>query len=206
VADSSVPVHPCACSTCQTAPDSPAAAYHRQINVLLSRLTEPQRRWYVASLAADPSGPSAAQLTLITGLSLPTIRRGAAELATGLPAAPPKSRPGRGCAARTIYPRYARNWWARSRACHAPRSAGPAGGAPAHPDRPAGDRQDAARPATRHWSAPTLPRRRFPGAACSEARRRRDPGRGRLRAGGAGDDGRAPYFGWLMPCSGHPSR
>ena len=89
MADPSVPAHHCACATCQATPDSPAAAYHRQINVLLSRLTEPQRRWYVASLAADPNGPSAAQLTLITGLSLPTIRRGAAELATGLPDTPP---------------------------------------------------------------------------------------------------------------------
>lgn len=89
MADPSIPAHHCACATCQTAPDSPAAAYHRQINVLLSCLTEPQRRWYVASLAADPRGLSAAQLTLITGLSLPPIRRGAAELAAGLPEAPP---------------------------------------------------------------------------------------------------------------------
>jgi hypothetical protein len=89
MADSSAPVYHCACPTCQTAPDSPAGAYHRQINLLLSRLTEPQRRWYVASLAAAPGGPSAAQLALITGLSLPTIRRGATELAAGLPDAPP---------------------------------------------------------------------------------------------------------------------
>src|SRR5689334_4546355 len=89
MADSSTPVHQCACTTCQTARDSPAAAYHRQINLLLSRLSEPQRRWYVASLAADPSGPTAAQLAVITGLSLPTIRRGATELAAGLPDAPP---------------------------------------------------------------------------------------------------------------------
>jgi|SRR5690242_2419497 hypothetical protein len=87
--DPSVPVHQCTCPSCQTAPDSPTAAYHRQINLLLSRLTEPQRRWYVASLAADPTGPSATQLAAITGLSLPTIRRGATELAAGLPDAPP---------------------------------------------------------------------------------------------------------------------
>jgi hypothetical protein len=76
MADPSVPVHECTCPSCQTAPDSPGAAYHRQINLLLSRLTEPQRRWYVASLAADPTGPSATQLAAITGLSLSTIRRG----------------------------------------------------------------------------------------------------------------------------------
>jgi hypothetical protein len=89
MADPSIPVHQCACPTCQTAPDSPAAAHHRQINLLLSRLIEPQRRWYVASLAADPTGPSATQLATITGLRLPTIRRGATELAAGLPDAPP---------------------------------------------------------------------------------------------------------------------
>lgn len=89
MADPTAPVHQCTCSTCQTAPDAPAAAYHRQINVLLSHLSEPQRRWYVASLAAAPGGPSAAQLAVITGLSLPTIRRGATELAAGLPDAPP---------------------------------------------------------------------------------------------------------------------
>jgi hypothetical protein len=89
MADPSVPVHQCPCATCQTAPDSSAAAYHRQINLLLSRLSEPQRRWYVASLAADPSGLSATQLAVITGVSLPTIRRGATELAAGLPDAPP---------------------------------------------------------------------------------------------------------------------
>ena len=86
--DSSTLVHQCSCTVCQAAPDSPAAAHHRQINLLLTRLTEPQRRWYVASLVADPTGPSAAQLALITGLSLPTIRRGATALAAALPDAP----------------------------------------------------------------------------------------------------------------------
>lgn len=89
MADPRAPVHACSCPTCQTAPDSPAAAHHRQINLLLSRLTEPQRRWYVASLTADPAGPSATALAVITGLSLPTIRRGATELAAGLPDTPP---------------------------------------------------------------------------------------------------------------------
>jgi len=89
MADSGPLVHVCRCSTCQTAPASAPAQYHQQINLLLSRLTEPQRRWYVASLALDPTGPSAAQLTIITGLSLPTIRRGRTELAAGLPDAPP---------------------------------------------------------------------------------------------------------------------
>jgi len=98
MADPTAPAHVCRCATCHNAPDQAPAAYHRQINLLLSRLTEPQRRWYVASLAAAPGGPSAAQLARITGLSLPTIRRGRTELATGLADAPPahQRRPGGG--------------------------------------------------------------------------------------------------------------
>lgn len=98
MADPTAPAHVCRCATCQTAPNAAPAAYHRQINLLLSRLTEPQRRWYVASLAADPAGPPATQLARITGLSLPTIRRGRTELAAGLPDAPParQRRPGGG--------------------------------------------------------------------------------------------------------------
>lgn len=98
MADPSSAVHVCTCPTCQTAPEADAAQYHRQINLLLSRLTEPQRRWYVASLAAAPAGPSAAQLAVITGLSLPTIRRGRTELVAGLPATLPtrQRRPGGG--------------------------------------------------------------------------------------------------------------
>lgn len=79
------PVHVCQCSVCQSAQGSATGQYHQQINLLLSRLTEPQRRWYVASLVLDPAGPSATQLSIITGLSLPTIRRGRTELDAGLP-------------------------------------------------------------------------------------------------------------------------
>lgn len=96
--DPPLPVHVCTCSTCQTAPDATVVRYHQQINQLLSRLTELQRRWYVGSLSLDPAGPSDAQLALITGLSLPTIRRGRTELAAGLPDDPPlrQRRPGGG--------------------------------------------------------------------------------------------------------------
>ncbi|MDQ2806987.1 MAG: hypothetical protein M3Z04_08780 [Chloroflexota bacterium] len=104
--DPSPAVHVCRCLTCQTAPEGSLAAHHRQINLLLSRLTEPQRRWYVASLAAPPAGPSANHLAVITGLSLPTIRCGRAELAAGL-TDPPATRHrqrggGRPCADKKI--------------------------------------------------------------------------------------------------------
>jgi len=62
---------------------------HEQINLLLSRLTEPQRRWYVGFLSQAPESPGERQLARITGLDRNTIRRGRRELAAGLAEAPP---------------------------------------------------------------------------------------------------------------------
>ncbi len=62
---------------------------HYQMNVLLSRLTEPQRRWYVGFLSQQPDSPGDRQLVRITGLSRTTIRRGRRELAAGLADVPP---------------------------------------------------------------------------------------------------------------------
>src|SRR4051812_10865318 len=92
------PVHACACSVCQTAADPPTQQQHAQMNLFLSRLTEPQRRWYVGLLAHTPGAPSARQLALITGLDTDTIRRGRDELAAGLPDLPAERqrRPGGG--------------------------------------------------------------------------------------------------------------
>lgn len=91
-------VHSCACAVCQAGSDPGTQAQHTQINLLLSRLTEPQRRWYVGFLAQQPSAPSERQLALITGLDTDTIRRGRTELATGLADTPPtrQRRPGAG--------------------------------------------------------------------------------------------------------------
>ena len=58
--------------------------YHRQVNLLLSRLAEPQRRWYVGVLSQEPASPGDAQLALITGLDEKTIRRGRQEMANEL--------------------------------------------------------------------------------------------------------------------------
>ena len=54
--------------------------YHQQINLFLSRLNEPQRRWYVGVLSQEPDSPSDVQLSLITGLDEKTIARGRQEL------------------------------------------------------------------------------------------------------------------------------
>ena len=89
-ATSEPPVHVCGCPTCYTASDPRIVSYHQQINLLLSRLTEPQRRWYVATLSQAPEQPSIRDLVAITGLSSRAILRGRREVAVGLAALDPE--------------------------------------------------------------------------------------------------------------------
>jgi hypothetical protein len=78
----------CQCSSCQQEATHPDQARHRQMNLLLSRLDEAQRRWYVA-LEADRVGHGGDRLLAqITGLDEQTIRRGRTELAAELAAVP----------------------------------------------------------------------------------------------------------------------
>jgi hypothetical protein len=78
----------CRCSACQQEAAHPDQARHRQINLLLSRLDEAQRRWYVA-LEADRVGRGGDRLLAqITGLDEQTIRRGRTELAAELATVP----------------------------------------------------------------------------------------------------------------------
>jgi len=65
---------------CQQQSDAAIVQYHRQINVLLSRLDEPQRRWYGAVLSQEPGAPSDVELARITGLDEKTLRRGRQDL------------------------------------------------------------------------------------------------------------------------------
>ena len=92
------PVHECECASCQAGSDPSTAQQHTQINLFLSRLSEPQRRWYAGVLSQAPGAPSDRHLRLITGLDPKTIARGRAELAAGLPTvvAPRQRRPGGG--------------------------------------------------------------------------------------------------------------
>ena len=77
-------VRQCQCSRCQQAEPHPERELHAQMNLLLSRLDEQQRRWYAAveSLKVGHGGDTL--LALITGLHVDTIRRGREELAAGL--------------------------------------------------------------------------------------------------------------------------
>ena len=54
------------------------------MNLFLSRLNEPQRRWYVGLLSQKSDSPSDRQLSKITGLDEKTIRRGRKELESEL--------------------------------------------------------------------------------------------------------------------------
>jgi len=77
-------VHQCECDVCQAGTDTETVRHHRQMNLFLSRLNEPQRRWYVGLLSQKASSTSDRQLSLITGLDEDTIRRGRRELEADL--------------------------------------------------------------------------------------------------------------------------
>ncbi len=77
-------VHQCACRACQAGTDTALIQRHQQINLLLSRLNEPQRRWYVGTLSADAAQPNDSELARITGLDRKTIRRGRRDILGGL--------------------------------------------------------------------------------------------------------------------------
>jgi hypothetical protein len=75
---------PCHCPRCQEDSDHPDRALHAQMNLLMSRLDEAQRRWY-AAVEAQRLGHGGDRLVAqITGLDEKTIRRGRAELAASL--------------------------------------------------------------------------------------------------------------------------
>ena len=88
----------CQCPLCQQGVDHTERELHHQMLVLLSRLDENQRRWFVA-LEAKRSGHGGDRLlSQITGLDEKTIRRGREELDAALTDNPPDRirRPGGG--------------------------------------------------------------------------------------------------------------
>ncbi len=78
-----VVIHECGCVACQ-AGDPSQREDHRQLNVLLSRLDEQQRRWVAGREAARLGHGGIKQIAAITGLHPETIRRGRDELDDGL--------------------------------------------------------------------------------------------------------------------------
>ena len=84
-------VHVCQCPNCQQPDDHPDQKLHRQMNLLLSRLDEQQRRWYVAVEANRTGHGGIRLLSQITGLDVETIRRGRRELDEELETRPAES-------------------------------------------------------------------------------------------------------------------
>jgi len=73
-------IHICQCSNCQQPGEHPDKKLHQQMNLLLSRLDEQQRRWYVAVEANRIGHGGVRLLSQITGLDEKTIQRGQQEL------------------------------------------------------------------------------------------------------------------------------
>ena len=94
----SIDVGVCQCPRCRAGEEHPDRVLHDQMNLLLSRLGEPERRWY-AAVEANRLGHGGARLVAqITGLDEKTIRRGQQEVAGSLADVPVKRqrRPGGG--------------------------------------------------------------------------------------------------------------
>ena len=85
---SSKPIHTCKCDVCQQAEPDAVKEVHHQMNVLMSRLDEQQRRWYAAVEAKQRGYGGTKQVSEITGLTEKTIKRGMDELETDLSSRP----------------------------------------------------------------------------------------------------------------------
>jgi len=81
-------VHQCRCPRCSAPEPHPDREAHRQMNLLMSRLDEQQRRWYAAVESARIGHGGDRTLSRITGLDVDTIRRGRRELADSLEGRP----------------------------------------------------------------------------------------------------------------------
>jgi hypothetical protein len=77
-------IHQCQCPACLRDTDPAARRLHQQMNLLLHRLDEQERRW-VAALESKKIGYGGdTVVACITGLHVDTIRRGREELDAGL--------------------------------------------------------------------------------------------------------------------------
>ena len=83
-----VVVRECECACCQGGEDTSVVAEHRRINLLLSRMDEQQRRWFVAHESQRLGFGGDVRLSQVTGLNVDTIARGRAELSQGLAGRP----------------------------------------------------------------------------------------------------------------------
>lgn len=78
------PGYECRCESCREVRDLGVVTEHRQLNLLLDRLDERQRRWVVAHEAMKIGHGGFERMATITGMHAETIRRGRDELNAGL--------------------------------------------------------------------------------------------------------------------------
>lgn len=85
---SSSEIHQCQCELCQSEVEHQEQTIHHQINVVMSRLDEQQRRWYGAVEANRRGYGGLKMVSEITGLDEKTIQRGQQELSSELAGRP----------------------------------------------------------------------------------------------------------------------
>jgi len=81
-------VHQCECDICQQTTPHPEQVLPQQMNLLLSRLDEQQRRWFAALESLRIGHGGVQRVSEITGLDPQTISRGRSELAESLETRP----------------------------------------------------------------------------------------------------------------------
>ena len=81
-------VRECGCEACQAGEDVSVAAEHRRINLLLSRMDEQQRRWFVGHESLRIGFGGDVRLSQVTGLNVDTIARGRDEVSQDLAGRP----------------------------------------------------------------------------------------------------------------------
>jgi hypothetical protein len=73
-------VYTCHCDLCQQDVDHPEKRWHQRVNLLLSRMDEQQRRWFVAHESQGIGYGGDRLLSQITGMDQKTIAKGRQEL------------------------------------------------------------------------------------------------------------------------------
>jgi hypothetical protein len=81
-------IHVCECPACRGTEPHPDKQLHRRMNLLLSRMDEQQRRWYVGLESTRIGRGGDTLLCQITGMNIETIRRGRRELEDDLQGRP----------------------------------------------------------------------------------------------------------------------
>jgi hypothetical protein len=77
-------IHQCQCPACRDNTDFAQKVLHEQMNLLLHRLDEQQRRWFAGLESKKIGYGGDTSVACITGLHVDTIRRGREELDAGL--------------------------------------------------------------------------------------------------------------------------